>query len=90
MTESEFRIQPWAEEDLPLLEKFMGDSAMTENLGGSESPRRSSSARKRYERLPGRRDGPDVQDRRDRSASKSRLDLLSRSRIRNRNDNRRS
>jgi hypothetical protein len=39
------RIEPWGEDDLPILEKLMGDPAMTEHLGGPESPRRSASAR---------------------------------------------
>jgi hypothetical protein len=32
------RLEPWGEGDLPLLEKLMGDPAMTEHLGGPETP----------------------------------------------------
>ena len=53
MSEPEFRIEPWAEDDLPLLEKLMGDPAMTENLGGPESPEKIVERQKRYERLRG-------------------------------------
>jgi RimJ/RimL family protein N-acetyltransferase len=53
VSEPEFRIEPWAEDDLPLLEKLMGDPAMTENLGGPESPEKIVERQKRYERLPG-------------------------------------
>jgi RimJ/RimL family protein N-acetyltransferase len=53
LSEPEFRIEPWAEDDLPLLEKLMGDPAMTENLGGPESPEKIVERHKRYERLPG-------------------------------------
>jgi hypothetical protein len=38
VSEPEFRIEPWGEDDLPLLEKLLGDPAMTEHLGGPESP----------------------------------------------------
>ena len=53
MSESEFRIEPWAAADLPLLEKLMGDPAMTEHLGGPESREKIVDRQKRYERLPG-------------------------------------
>lgn len=32
------RLEPWREGDLPLLERLLGDPAMTEHLGGPESP----------------------------------------------------
>jgi len=32
------RIEPWADADLPILEQTLGDPAMTEHLGGPESP----------------------------------------------------
>lgn len=32
------RIEPWGEDDLGLLERLVGDSAMMEHLGGSETP----------------------------------------------------
>jgi RimJ/RimL family protein N-acetyltransferase len=53
LSEPEFRIEPWAEGDLSLLEKLMGDPAMTENLGGPESPEKIVERQKRYEELPG-------------------------------------
>jgi RimJ/RimL family protein N-acetyltransferase len=43
------RIEPWGEEDLPLLEKLMGDPAMTEHLGGPESPEKIRDRQRRYE-----------------------------------------
>ena len=49
---SEFRLEPWGEGDLPLLERIMGDPAMTEHLGGPESPEKIAERQKRYEKLP--------------------------------------
>jgi RimJ/RimL family protein N-acetyltransferase len=46
------RLEPWAKGDLPLLEKLMGDPAMTEHLGGPESPRKLAERQARYE-VPG-------------------------------------
>ena len=43
------RIEPWSEDDLPLLEKLMGDPAMTEHLGGPESPEKILERQRRYE-----------------------------------------
>ena len=43
------RIEPWGEDDLPLLEKLMGDPAMTEHLGGPESPEKIRERQRRYE-----------------------------------------
>lgn len=40
-------LRPWSEADLPLLEQLLGDPAMTEHLGGPESPEK---IRKRHER----------------------------------------
>jgi RimJ/RimL family protein N-acetyltransferase len=31
------RLEPWGEDDLPLLDQLLGDPAMTEHLGGPES-----------------------------------------------------
>ena len=45
------RIEPWGEGDLPLLERLLGDPAMTEHLGGPESPHQLAERQKRYERL---------------------------------------
>jgi RimJ/RimL family protein N-acetyltransferase len=46
------RLEPWAEDDLPLLERLTGDPAMTENLGGPESREKNVERQKLYERLP--------------------------------------
>lgn len=45
------RLEPWGEGDLPLLEKLLGDAAMTQHLGGPESPEQLAERQKRYERL---------------------------------------
>jgi RimJ/RimL family protein N-acetyltransferase len=50
---SEFRIEPWGDNDLPLLERLLGDPAMTEHLGGPESPAKLAERQERYMRLPG-------------------------------------
>jgi len=44
-------LVPWASGDLPLLERLMGDPAMTEHLGGPESPEKLRERQGRYERL---------------------------------------
>jgi RimJ/RimL family protein N-acetyltransferase len=49
---SEIRLEPWDEDDLSLLERLMGDPAMTEHLGGPESPDKLLERQDRYERLP--------------------------------------
>ncbi len=48
---STVRIEPWGKDDLPLLEKLMGDPEMTEHLGGPESPEKVAERQARYERL---------------------------------------
>ena len=48
----EIRIEPWGAGDLPLLERLMGDPAMTEHLGGPESREKIAERQARYERLP--------------------------------------
>jgi RimJ/RimL family protein N-acetyltransferase len=40
-------IRPWSNDDLPLLERLLGDPAMTEHIGGPETPEK---IRKRHER----------------------------------------
>jgi RimJ/RimL family protein N-acetyltransferase len=45
------RIEPWGEGDFPLLEKLLGDPAMTEHLGGPESREKLVERQARYERL---------------------------------------
>ncbi len=41
-------LRPWSEEDLPLLERLLGDPAMTEYLGGPETPDRIVERHRRY------------------------------------------
>ncbi len=43
------RIEPWGDGDRPLLEALLGDPAMTQHLGGPESPAQLDSRQKRYE-----------------------------------------
>ncbi len=47
------RLEPWGGDDLPLLERLMGDPHMTEHLGGPESPEKLRERQGRYERLEG-------------------------------------
>jgi RimJ/RimL family protein N-acetyltransferase len=42
------RLEPWGEDDLPLVEALMGDPAMTEHLGGPESPEKLVERQARY------------------------------------------
>src|SRR5438105_5204075 len=44
------RLEPWGEDDLPLLEKLLGDPAMTEHIGGPESPAKLVERQVRFER----------------------------------------
>lgn len=46
-------LEPWGSDDLPLLERLMGDPHMTEHLGGPESPEKLRERQGRYERLAG-------------------------------------
>jgi RimJ/RimL family protein N-acetyltransferase len=48
---AEVRLVPWAEGDLPLLRKLMGDPEMTKYLGGPESEEKLAERQARYERL---------------------------------------
>ncbi len=48
------RLEPWGAGDLPLLGKLLGDPAMTEWVGGPESPEKIAERQTRYER-PGSR-----------------------------------
>jgi RimJ/RimL family protein N-acetyltransferase len=43
------RLEPWAEGDLWLVERLMGDPAMTEHLGGPESHEKIVERQSRYE-----------------------------------------
>lgn len=44
-------IVDWGDGDLPLLEALLGDPAMTEHIGGPESPEKLAERQGRYERL---------------------------------------
>jgi len=46
------QLLPWSEEDLPLLEKLMGDPEMTTYLGGPETPEQILKRHQRYLHLP--------------------------------------
>jgi RimJ/RimL family protein N-acetyltransferase len=41
-------FRPWSEQDLPLLQRLLGDPAMTEYLGGPETPEQIQARHKRY------------------------------------------
>jgi len=45
------RLEPWGEGDLPLLTRLLGDPAMTEHLGGPESPEKLAERQARYVKL---------------------------------------
>lgn len=46
------RLEPWAEEDLPLLESLLGDTEMMQHLGGPETPEQIAKRHQRYLHLP--------------------------------------
>ena len=50
-------LQPWSEEDLPLLQQLLGDAEVTEHLGGPESEEQILRRHQRYLHLP--EDGTD-------------------------------
>ena len=43
------RLEPWGPGHLGLVERLMGDPAMTEHLGGPESPEKLADRQRRYE-----------------------------------------
>ena len=43
-------LEPWGSDDLPLLERLMGDPEMTEHLGGPESLEKLRERQEKYER----------------------------------------
>jgi RimJ/RimL family protein N-acetyltransferase len=45
------RLEDWADGDLPLLRRVMGDPAMTQHLGGPESDEKLVERQERYERI---------------------------------------
>jgi len=48
------RLEPWGVDDLPLLERLLGDPAMMGYLGGAESPTKIRERQARYERRDSR------------------------------------
>ena len=54
---ADVRLEPWGDGDLPLLERLMGDPAMTEHLGGPEPHEKIVERQGRYERLVASEDG---------------------------------
>ena len=47
------RLEEWADGDLPLLRRLLGDPAMTEHLGGPESDEKLAERQGRYEKIGG-------------------------------------
>lgn len=45
---SDITLRTWLDRDLPLLERLMGDPAMTEHLGGPETPEKIGERHGRY------------------------------------------
>ncbi len=43
------RLERWGADDLPLVERLVGDAAMMEHLGGPESPEKIAERQARYE-----------------------------------------
>lgn len=50
-------IRPWSDGDLPLLERLLGDPAMTEHIGGPETPEKLRERHERYLRSNDSGDG---------------------------------
>jgi RimJ/RimL family protein N-acetyltransferase len=48
---ADINLRLWSESDLQLLEKLMGDPAMTEHLGGPETPEKLRERHERYCRI---------------------------------------
>jgi RimJ/RimL family protein N-acetyltransferase len=48
LSEPGYRVEPWEEDDLPLLHRLLGDPAMMEHLGGPESPEKIEERHGRY------------------------------------------
>jgi RimJ/RimL family protein N-acetyltransferase len=47
------RLEPWTEDDLPLVQALLGDPVMTEHLGGPEAPEKIVERHQRYIGAPG-------------------------------------
>ena len=54
---AEVRIEPWGSRDFPLLEQLLGDSTITEHVGGPESHEQLVDRQRRYEELTDRAKG---------------------------------
>ena len=50
-------VRPWSEGDLPVLERLLGDPAMTEHLGGPETAEKLLERHRRYCRISDSGDG---------------------------------
>ena len=50
---AEAQLQPWSEDNLPLLQKLLGDPARMTHLGGPESLEQILRRHRRYVSLPG-------------------------------------
>jgi RimJ/RimL family protein N-acetyltransferase len=46
---ADVHLEPWGTDDLPLLERCLGDPVMTEHLGGPETPEKIAKRQARYE-----------------------------------------
>ncbi|HZL65321.1 MAG TPA: GNAT family N-acetyltransferase [Thermoleophilia bacterium] len=51
------RLEPWGDGDLPLLTRLLGDQAMTEHIGGPESPEKLAERQARYAKPGGPGEG---------------------------------
>lgn len=54
---AELKLRPWSKDDLPLMERLLGDPAMTIHLGGPESPKQLRERHERYTRFSNTRPG---------------------------------
>jgi len=52
LSEPEFRIELWGPDDEPLLQRLLGDPAMTQYLGGPETPEKIAQRHEKYVHLP--------------------------------------
>jgi len=48
----EVTLRPWSDDDLPLLQKLLGDPYMMAHLGGPETPEKIGKRHQRYLQLP--------------------------------------
>jgi RimJ/RimL family protein N-acetyltransferase len=49
VTKQHVRLEPWSEDDLPLLHELLGDAAMMRHLGGPETGEKIAERQARYE-----------------------------------------